>query len=446
MNNYKKALFGFITLLIFYGIIELAAFTAYFFAEGRPFSFSSMRTKLTDAIGTAGGNDPDNMNMPSDIVAQPYWGYVAEWAYLTPEQLGAPSSERLTHREGMDRGDDQSIILNGPDYAIPTRTAESVNVVILGGSVAIQIARKGSRQLVAELQRFDEYRGRKIILYNAAQSALKQPQQITKLSYLLALGSEFDVIINIDGLNEVYQSMKNSELGVFPFFPAFWHRLVEKTGSSAAIQLVAETTFLSERRSSLAQLVASQPCRYSITCNTVWFLLDRWLLSQITQRRILLNDLSASNTYVTSGPRFPLMGQDSLPQEIADTWMRSSLGLKALANEFGAEYFHFLQPNQYLPNSKPMDPAERKKAFLEDSELNTLVPEIYPLLVNNGKQLQSAGVNFYDLTMIFRNQREARYKDTCCHVNKTGARELAQQIGRSVVQQLEAQKNRHNDS
>jgi len=171
----------------------------------------------------------------------------------------------------------------------------------------------------------------------------------------------------------------------------------------------------------------------------MWFLFDQWLQSQISQRLVQLEDQETSGTYVTNGPRFPLDGQASLPQEIADTWMRSSLGLKALAEAFGAKYFHFLQPNQYLPDSKPMGAAERKKAILPESGLNQLVPEIYPLLIDGGNQLRLAGVNFYDLTLIFKDQQEARYKDTCCHFNRTGVRELARQIGQSIVQQLKAQ-------
>jgi len=439
MNYYKKLLFGFITLLILYAAVELVAFAAFFAAEGKPFSFASMRIAMTEAIGATKGDDPDNLNMPGEVVAHPYWGYVTDWESLVQGKSAVDSSERVPRKEGLEHDREQSILLNGPDYELPTRTPEVVNVAVFGGSVAIQIARGGLLPLIAELQKFDEYRGRKIRVYDAAQAALKEPQQLTKLSYLSALGSEFDIIINIDGLNEVYQSEKNFQLGVFPFYPAFWHKLVEKVGSSASIRLVAETTFLRDRRSSLARIVADSPLQYSVTGSTMWFLFDQWLQSQISQRLVQLEDQETSGTYVTNGPRFPLDGQASLPQEIADTWMRSSLGLKALAEAFGAKYFHFLQPNQYLPDSKPMGAAERKKAILPESGLNQLVPEIYPLLIDGGNQLRLAGVNFYDLTLIFKDQQEARYKDTCCHFNRTGVRELARQIGQSIVQQLKAQ-------
>ena len=46
----------------------------------------------------------------------------------------------------------------------------------------------------------------------------------------------------------------------------------------------------------------------------------------------------------------------------ARVWYRDSLLLAGLAELGRADYYHFLQPNQYAPGSKPLSPEERKSA------------------------------------------------------------------------------------
>ena len=50
-----------------------------------------------------------------------------------------------------------------------------------------------------------------------AHGGWKQPQQLLALSWILALGGELDVLINVDGFNEVaLDGVENAERGVFP--------------------------------------------------------------------------------------------------------------------------------------------------------------------------------------------------------------------------------------
>ena len=45
--------------------------------------------------------------------------------------------------------------------------------------------------------------GKKIVVINLGLAGYKQPQQLMTLNYLLALGAEFDIVIALDGFNEV---------------------------------------------------------------------------------------------------------------------------------------------------------------------------------------------------------------------------------------------------
>jgi hypothetical protein len=83
-------------------------------------------------------------------------------------------------------------------------------------------------------------------------------------------------------------------------------------------------------------------------------------------------------------------------------------------------YFQFLQPNQYFPGSKPISEAEATVALSDSSIYKKEVERGYPYMRAGGAGLQKAGVNFTDLTLIFKDVRTPVYSDTCCHFSKEG--------------------------
>ena len=97
-----------------------------------------------------------------------------------------------------------------------------------------------------------------------------------------------------------------------------------------------------------------------------------------------------------------------------------------VAERNGMEYYHFLQPNQYLPGSKPLSNQEMAKAYLPDTPRARNVRNVYPLLIRQGRYLSNHGVRFFDLTQIFRDNHETLYRDDCCHFNRRGYELLAE--------------------
>jgi hypothetical protein len=110
------------------------------------------------------------------------------------------------------------------------------------------------------------------------------------------------------------------------------------------------------------------------------------------------------------------------------------LQLHLIARSRGIKYFHFLQPNQYLPGSKPLSGVELKTAFNEEHDSRPHVAEGYPLLIAAGKRLQNEGVHFHDLTQIFAATKDPIYRDSCCHVNGEGNRMLAAAMAEAIGQ------------
>ena len=109
----------------------------------------------------------------------------------------------------------------------------------------------------------------------------------------------------------------------------------------------------------------------------------------------------------------------------------------------GIRYFHFLQPNQYLPNTKSMGEAERQVAYRQDQPYQAGVVSGYPLLREKGKELSSQRVQFFDLTQIFAAHPEPVYGDSCCHFNDHGLEILNTFIGQAVANVFQQNEQRN---
>ena len=112
----------------------------------------------------------------------------------------------------------------------------------------------------AELAKDSRFAGKELVFVNLALGGYKQPQQLMTLAYLLSLGAEFDVILNIDGFNEVARrrrsrSGSNSQ---FPAFPRSWRTRIASQRHEPGSQ--PEQAVAARRRASrLGPAVRPQP-------------------------------------------------------------------------------------------------------------------------------------------------------------------------------------------
>ena len=105
---------------------------------------------------------------------------------------------------------------------------------------------------------------------------------------------------------------------------------------------------------------------------------------------------------------------------LVDLWRRSSRTIHGMATGAGIRYYHFLQPNQYVPGAKPMGAEERRDAVRLAAPYRRLVENAYPLLRDSGRALVTDGVRFHDLSGAFSDHPEPLYVDSCCHVRARG--------------------------
>ena len=68
---------------------------------------------------------------------------------------------------------------------------------------------------------------RRVRVHSLALGGFKQPQMLAALAYLMALGQRFDVVVELDGFNDVALSFsENKYKGTFPAYPRDWDGLV----------------------------------------------------------------------------------------------------------------------------------------------------------------------------------------------------------------------------
>ena len=301
------------------------------------------------------------------------------------------------------------------------RQGDTVVIGLLGGSVAQSIAPFLQDALN---RRFAANRlPRQPVVLNLAVSGAKQPQQALTIANTLLLGGEFDLIVNLDGVNEVINSGGlNPVNGIFPFLPLWWDKRAGLTREE--ILLAGQIGVLRREQGRRAAAGETSILRWS----ALFGLANHWRQERIAAQIIRLNHELAAGAANYSlekhGPRnWPASG--ALFPEAARFWYRSSLMLARLAAVAGADYYHFLQPSQYVPDSKPLSPEELSVAYTPDGINGSATIKGYPLLRQFSRELQSPGVNYFDLTGIFVDHPETLYIDDCCHLNDRGKELLA---------------------
>ena len=356
--------------------------------------------------------------------------YAAYGEFYARGQLGAESSQ----------GHDSSGLVTHPyfGYTTPAVHEPSNNmppllahdstlvVGLFGGSVARQVQHVFRERLAAFLA--EEGSALAPVVVDLAQGGMKQPQQVHQLAYMLAAGAEFDLVVNLDGHNDLMGPHYNMQRGVFPSFPYMWDKRV---GASEDDKLLLGRTVLLEHELNRLRKVGGGVLGLSAT---VGFVLRRNF--EKLNRRILglnqqlLGQRDQQYHLETHGPRWAWyegdqeQHEDTVRELAVQVWFRSSLVMANLAATAGADYFHFLQPSQYIAGSKPLTEEEMATAYKQDwSEIN--YAKSYPLVAEHGTELRQAGVAFCDLTQTFADVDETIYIDTCCHVNPRGTWMLA---------------------
>jgi len=412
----KRALFSLLLALGIWACAELAGFlllsaTASRLAEERA---AAGRKAAARAGGEVRGEGHAALTQFTGTVIHPFLGFV-----LDPEGRAESVSP-----EGFSR------VQREP----PPADQPLFTVGLFGGSMAMLLCHEGWDVLARELSRLPQARGKRLWLECYALGGYKQPQSLLALDYALARGGRFDLVLTLDGFNDVALPMaENLSVGVNPFYPRSWNVIASEVLAPRMLRTAGEIAYLESRRASWAGLCGGA-FAWSSVCHVIWQAGDRRLGRRVGELdRELLAERNSGPSFAVNGPGFPYQARGrKIYRELVAMWSRSAVLMAEICRARGIPYFHFLQPNQYVAGSKPMDEAERKVAFDPNHPYKRPAERGYPLLIEAGKGLAASGVQFHDLTRIFAKTEEPLYFDGCCHVNAKGSQIMAREIAARI--------------
>lgn len=429
------AVVGF-NLLFFLVLLELTGLVDYYLKTGNLYYLS--RPRAEPALEAPGfGRQADAFRL------HPYFGFVT-----------APSVQAAAERAKRGIMVNNYGFISPYDYPYRHRSEGELVVGLFGGSVAAKLESfERDRGILAE--RLAAAVGRDpsdVTVLNFAQGGFKQPQQLLIYSYFRSLGQRLDVVVNIDGFNEVALSAGNVDAGVAVDMPSMAHL--------SSLQQVVGTVFPDHAETSYleAMLAVREPYRqyssmhrrtysrdaWELTFAAGFFLdrkLTKWYRKRFRNRLFALQELGSSrnqdswlylNPFPSSGP-----SADGLAA-VVELWANASSIMHSMQSRSGGVYYHFVQPNQYHPTKRAYGARERAVAFDSRSPYAEPIQRGYPRLRRELARLQSSGVPAGDLTELFDDLQAEAYVDNCCHYTDAGQEALAVAIAVAVSTALAA--------
>jgi hypothetical protein len=314
-------------------------------------------------------------------------------------------------------------------------------IVVMGGSVAMLLADYLIKNPRPEWIEAAQQRGGDLVVLNYAHATYKQPQQVGRLSYLLSFGYEPDVVLEVDGFNEVALALENAiESQVNPLYPSApnWGAVLPNQSINNYDYARIAGGMLIRRAETLAQV--QRAAKLGLLNSAI---VGYWLefqvkhtLSAINVGRVEFFNLWANQSPTKINRELRGPDYDPDPRKILDlcveAWKQGSISMQALCQARGIRYVHMLQPTLFDQGSKRLDASEAKikapsLAWGEGPRRG------YPLLRQLGATLAERGIEFIDASRCLAEVSEPLYYDSC-HMVERGNELWLEALGERLYQ------------
>ena len=311
-------------------------------------------------------------------------------------------------------------------------------ILVVGGSVSGVFTRLGTERLTELLRADPVLAGHEIEYLGYGRGGYKQPQQIIRLVHLLTSGIRPDLVLNLDGFNEVAIGNQNRVRGVYPTYPSFYHwmRFVRAMSSETSVHELFRAA-KGERDALVARIDSALERDWF--ASALWGHFQRASIVRQRQgvrvaRTAYLRELDGQTVAPGAlGPDFE--GDAAAAIEVClRSWKESSRQMDALCELYGIDYLHVLQPTLHDPGAKRVSREEREKGDI-NANWREGVEIGYPLLRSHGRELAREGIDFLDASLVFEAVEETLYYDAC-HFNRKGNRILAEAIAPALLRLL----------
>lgn len=420
LSRSRKTAFSIFLLVVFLLLVEVLAqltFRAIYDHSYRP----KKLYQLTPASWITGQDETGVPSHLTDLVIHPYFGFAVDAAGVA--------------RKGLGFG-------QGTSPLVSRQYAGKLRVLVLGGSVAVQLMLPEQADGTSFFERAVKDALQQgginidVWFFNAALPGFKQPQQFIAYSYLLTQGAEFDLVVNLDGFNEMTLAMlEGKPKGLSPAYPRGWDVMLGNRMTANKLRQLAKLLKLREDQAQLIEFAQSTPLARSAMVGLV---LAHKVVANEERAQTMVAAIEQEKqhgelSFEEGGIPFDYDDEEQSYGYLATLWKRSSVLLSQLTASNDSAYLHVFQPNQYLEGSKPLSSQEREKYYVPDNGFGPVYRAAYPHFQQQMKELAAAGVWFADASMIFKNEQQTVYSDWCCHFNEQGLRQLAEYIAREIA-------------
>ena len=415
----RALLLALVNVAVFVVLAEAMALTAFYYEHGWLFYMDPYRptiARVPDAPGSG----------LTSIGLHPYFGPTHRQGIpfdLPPALQGAAGENVATNNFGFP---------SRHAYPFLKTNSRQFIVGIFGGSVGAYFCRIGATRLEDDLRRNAAFHDRELVTLCFSHEGYKQPQQLLVLAYFLSIGQTFDMVVNIDGFNEVALGRINDQYGWDVSMPSHEHL-------APLVNLVDQATLTPAKLDALYRIAHDRARLNDIAgrTNRAWFASAEFVLRhyyQFVQRRyqrelVAFDQLPAKAegaSLVQVTPKVRPRSGEVVFADIAAEWSAASLTMQQLLAARHVPYIHVLQPNQYY-STRAFGDAERKTAFNDASPFKAGAARGYPFLE---KALEPGALNGVH---IFDAEPSPVYMDDCCHYTIQGNHLLADFVAREIA-------------
>ena len=404
----------------------------FFYARGN--AQTKIRKDL-EKIGVRTGQEFDDQSILERL--HPFFAYVLEQGAFTH-----PESGLRVNNYGF---------FSPYDYPF-VKTKENQYVIgVFGGSVANDFAFNSvieglnSGGFIGYIkERIPELKDKEIIVLSFAGGGYKQPQQLLILNYFLAVGQEFDMVINIDGFNEVALSNLNNQGQVDVNMPSIQHVQPLAGLANSDMSVMRSMVNISELKKQLLTGINKLENCFFATCYSWNFLKVQNTFKKYQQevlqydRRIAdeSKELGTNDTLVFFTKVPEVLDDDVAFAKMASTWYESSLTMHQVLTDKNIEYFHVIQPNQYYQTRRVFSQDEKNIAIIPNHPYSAGVVKGYPLLLSKAEDLKQQGVNVFSALEVLDEEPGLVYRDACCHYNEKGQAILFDAVAGAIAETM----------
>ncbi|MEK6334215.1 MAG: hypothetical protein AABM67_04645 [Acidobacteriota bacterium] len=423
-----------INIVILAALLELGSVGVYFLQTGTFFYTEREKgTPETKSLEyTAQGQNVSKENIIRQL--HPYFGFVQ--SNNLQFQFSYSKIAHLPNNFGFE---------SPYNYPLKKQNKDQFIVGVFGGSVgqSISMFELENHILKNSLQQLTYFKNKEIIVLSFTAGSYKQPQQLLVLNYFLAMGQEFDLVINIDGFNEAALGFLNYRHGIDVSMPdqAVITPLVSLANKDVSLEELRLTLETMEDKGSMRDALASLKKCNLATCYLLSWVRVRYFAHKHYQALQKLDALRTAkepgkwSLVKINGIDTPL-DDSTACEKIASIWADASLTIKNTLKERDTPYFHFIQPNQYYQTNRKFTEAETKIALNHQSPYEEAVIKGYPPILSRLEFLKQSGVDVYSAVNLFDNTPDIVYEDNCCHYNQVGNELFLKYISKTITDAL----------